>query len=246
MKKSTDFLKTHFIAHRGLHTSDLKVPENSTKAIIDAYQSGYAIEFDVQMLKDQTLVVFHDNNLKRMCDVDVNINTITKDDLKKYPLLNSTEIIPTLANILKTVNGQVPLLIELKSNKNIKLLTPLFNQMMASYQGTYAVFSFHPYVAKWYHKHNPSIPYGIISSFFKERKLFYPIKWYLKSLFSIRKANVDFISYNIKDLPNKYLDKYYKNGKTIISYTANSQEDLDYVKKHYDNVVFQFFTPKQD
>jgi hypothetical protein len=55
----------------------------------------------------------------------------------------------------------------------------------------------------------------------------------------------DFISYGIYDMPNKYLDKLKKKGITIISYAARSQNDFDFVKTHYHNVVFEYFDPKK-
>ena len=41
-------------------------PENSLTAFKKAVDAGYGIEFDVQLSKDDKLVVFHDATLKRM------------------------------------------------------------------------------------------------------------------------------------------------------------------------------------
>ena len=49
------------IAHRGLF--DKTHPENSLGAFEMAIQNGYAIELDVQLLSDGTVVVFHDEIL---------------------------------------------------------------------------------------------------------------------------------------------------------------------------------------
>ncbi|MGB1015550.1 MAG: glycerophosphodiester phosphodiesterase family protein, partial [Nannocystaceae bacterium] len=46
------------IAHRGLHSDD--APENSLPAFAAAIAAGYAIELDVRLLADETVVVFHD------------------------------------------------------------------------------------------------------------------------------------------------------------------------------------------
>jgi len=32
---------------------------------------------------------------------------------------------------------------------------------------------------------------------------------------------------------------------TVISYAARSQEELDFVKSHYHNAVFEYFEPKK-
>ena len=56
-------------AHRGLHTEDGTVPENSLPAFRAAAEAGYAVEMDVHLTADDQLVVFHDDTLERMCRV---------------------------------------------------------------------------------------------------------------------------------------------------------------------------------
>lgn len=56
-------------AHRGLHTEDGTVPENSLPAFRAAAEAGYAVEMDVHLTADDQLVVFHDDTLERMCGV---------------------------------------------------------------------------------------------------------------------------------------------------------------------------------
>ena len=53
-------------AHRGLHCSADSVPENSLAAFRRAIRHGYGSELDVHLLRDGTLAVFHDSDLKRM------------------------------------------------------------------------------------------------------------------------------------------------------------------------------------
>jgi len=50
-------------AHRGVH-NNVDIPENSIKAFKYAIENNLNIELDVQLTKDNTLVVFHDENLK--------------------------------------------------------------------------------------------------------------------------------------------------------------------------------------
>ena len=75
MKKNIDFILKAPIAHRGLH--DAKAPENSLAAFRRAMEHGYVIELDVHMLADGKIVVFHDDNLKRMTGVDAVIKDET-------------------------------------------------------------------------------------------------------------------------------------------------------------------------
>ena len=50
------FLRKNY-AHRGLHTKDRLVPENSLAAFRRAAQRGYGIELDVQLSRDGQVVV---------------------------------------------------------------------------------------------------------------------------------------------------------------------------------------------
>ena len=68
------------IAHRGLH--DKTSPENSLSAFEKAVENGYAIELDVQLLADDTVVVFHDESLSRMTGNDGYLKFLNKEDLK--------------------------------------------------------------------------------------------------------------------------------------------------------------------
>ncbi|MGN1222079.1 MAG: glycerophosphodiester phosphodiesterase family protein, partial [Christensenellales bacterium] len=97
------FLVNKLIAHRGVHDKD--VPENSLLAFQKAIEKGYAIELDVNPLADGTPVVFHDSKMSRMTGKDKYIQNLTKEELSQITLLNSTEKIPTLKEVLKFVNG---------------------------------------------------------------------------------------------------------------------------------------------
>ena len=100
------------IAHRGLHSDT--VSENSLQAFRLAIDGGYAIELDVHLLTDGEIAVVHDSNLSRVTGQDVTVETLSSKDLEKYPLLLNGEKIPTLKETLALVNGNAPLLIEVK------------------------------------------------------------------------------------------------------------------------------------
>ena len=107
------FLSTKPISHRGVHDND-KVPENSIEAFKLAIKKGYIIELDVHLLKDNEIVVFHDDNLLRMTGVNKKIKNTTYKELQELKLLDTRYKIPKLIDVLNLVDGKVPLLIELK------------------------------------------------------------------------------------------------------------------------------------
>lgn len=68
------------VGHRG---AGLDAPENSISAIRLCAQRGCrAVEFDVSLTKDVVPVLFHDNNLLRICGIDREISDMTWDELK--------------------------------------------------------------------------------------------------------------------------------------------------------------------
>ncbi len=73
-------------AHRGLHTEDGTVPENSLPAFRAAAEAGYAVEMDVHLTADDQLVVFHDDTLERMCGVPGVIDDFTLAELRALTL----------------------------------------------------------------------------------------------------------------------------------------------------------------
>ena len=115
------WIKETPIAHRGLHTKD--IPENSLSAFENALKNNYAIELDVQFTKDKEVVVFHDENLKRMTNDTRNIEDVNYDELKNLRLGNTNEIIPTLEEVLELVDSKVAILIEIKDCKDYPYTT---------------------------------------------------------------------------------------------------------------------------
>ena len=109
-------------AHRGWSHIYL---ENSMDAFLAADHLGVSIELDVHQSKDGELVVFHDENLKRMTGVDALIKDLTYDELTQYPLQKAGKLktkeqtIPRLKDVLlalQKVGFSKTLNIELKTD----------------------------------------------------------------------------------------------------------------------------------
>ncbi len=243
--KQLDWLKTDYIAHRGLHTKDQSIAENSMTAFKEAMKYGYSIEFDINLLKDGQVVVFHDHDLNRLFNINKSLDMLNYEDIKDLKYKNGDHI-PLLKEVLDLVDGKTNLLIELKPHGNVVKLCEKFMEIMDGYHKNYAVFSFHPKVVRYLKKHHPDVVRGQISEFFKDNnKMPKIMKFLMKRMFFNLFTKPDFVSYGIYDMPNKYLNKQKKKGITIISYAARSQKDFDFVKSHYDNIVFEYFIPKK-
>ena len=242
--KDLSWLKDHLIAHRGLHTKDGLIPENSFKAFSQALKHGYSIECDLNILNDGTVVVFHDHHMMRLCGKDLYLNEVSYADIKSITYLNTKETILTFKDLLALVDGKVPLLIELKPFGNMLALCQNVMSLLKTYQGVYAIFSFHPKIVGWFKKNHPSVIRGQISSYFKDEKLGVFNKYLAKRMVFNRFTKPDFISYDITNLPNKYADYYAKKGLVVLSFAARNQAEFNRIKARYDNVVFEYFNPK--
>ena len=229
------------IAHRGLHSKG--VPENSLAAFAKAIEKGYAIAFDVHMLADGTLVAFHDESLARMTGNDGYIKYLNKSDLKSLTLKGTKETIPTLEDILKLVDGKVPLLIEIKNQYKVGKIEQTVIDALKNYKGEYAVQSFNPYSLAYFKKHAPQILRGQLSGSFKGEKLSFFKKLVLKKMkLNKRVSEPHFINYEASALPNKYVKKY--KDLPLLAWVVRSKEEYLKVVKFCDNIVFENFDPE--
>ena len=111
------------MAHRGYSA---KAPENTLPAFKMCMDEGFtAAELDVQMLKDGTIIVMHDDNLKRTTGLDKNVWEVTFDEIRD--LDNGSFFakgfagtkIPTLDEVLKLAgSGENKLYLNIEIKRN--------------------------------------------------------------------------------------------------------------------------------
>ena len=235
------FLTSIPIAHRGLHDSTR--PENTLSAFAHAVEYGYAIELDIHLLRDNTVVVFHDDDLRRATGVDKRLKDLTWDEIKDYHVFNSSETIPTLEEVLDLVAGRVPLLIEFKTDRRAGELERVAMELLREYTGEYAVQSFNPMSVNWFRKHAPDIARGQLSSFFTDVSLAWWKKWLVKTLKLNCLCKPDFVSYDTRHIPNKHLAKI---ELPILAWVVKSEAEQVRISKYVDNIIFEDYLPKID
>ena len=228
------------IAHRGYHTKS--IPENSLSAFSKAIEKGYAIEFDVNMLSDGTFVVFHDKSLARMTGNDGYVRYLNKEDLKSLSLKGTKEHIPTLQEVLDLVDGKVPLLIELKNYFKPGKYEQSIIEILRKYKGEFAVQSFNPYSMGYIKEHAPEFIRGQLASYFKDEKLSWLKRSFLRSMRFNKISEPHFINYDASSLPNRYVRKYKK--LPLLAHIVKSKEEYMRVVKYCDNIVFERFDPE--
>ena len=236
IKKSWLFSRP--IAHRGLHGID--APENSLAAFGKAIDAGFPIEIDVRPIDDGTVVVFHDDKLTRMTDLDGYVCNMTKSDLEKVRLRNSDERIPTFKEVLEFVDGRTPLLIEIKNDSTVGQLERDTLELLSSYKGEYAVQSFNPYSMEFFKKNAPQIPRGQLSCFFDKKDLGFFKRFVLKRLKMNKVSSPDFISYNHANLLNKYVTK---TKLPTLAWTVRSNAEMEKCLPYCDYIIFENFIP---
>lgn len=201
------------IAHRGMF-DNIKIPENSMAAFKKALKYNYSIELDVQLTKDNVLVVFHDENLKRMTGIDKLIEDSNYEEIKDLKLLNTKEYIPTLDEVLKLIDNKVLLDIEVKGTKKIKEITNILKDKLKEYNN-YVLKSFDPRIVRNLKKYiNSEVGYLIDG----KRKILY-------SNFIIKYSKADFLSISKKLLKTKKFNKL-KNKYQLLIWTIKDKNEI--------------------
>ena len=220
----------HVYAHRGLHGD--AVPENSPGAFAAAIEQGFGIECDVQRSSDGHAMVFHDWELDRLTDESGPVYKRSAEQLSAVRLSGSSDCIPTLRQFLDQVAGRVPILIEVKSRKDRKVL-PLcmaVRRVLEGYVGAHAVMSFDPRVGAWFAKHSPRTVRGLVVTEENDKAL--PGR--MRRRLSLWHARPDFLAYDIRDLPSPFAAAQRRRGLPVATWTVRSAELRRRAAEHAD------------
>jgi len=230
-------------AHRGLHTKDRKVPENSLPAFAAARSGGYGIELDVRLSKDEQVVVFHDDDLSRVCGVDRPVGDMTWAELSGLRLFDTAEIIPLFSEVLEAI-GDTPVIVEVKSAgaKN-EVLCQKTLELLNTGGYNWCVESFDPRVVAWFRKHAPDALRGQLSclprSYDSVSKL---TAFFLGNLLTNFISRPQFISYS--DEPHPLTVRLCRSMKPInVIWTVKPSSDITRCGKDNDVVIFEHYTP---
>lgn len=246
-RPDTEYFQRWLYAHRGLHDNRGEAPENSLRAFRKAVEAGFGIELDIQMTKDDIPVVFHDFTLKRICDAEGKVCDYTYEELQQFRLCNSDQTIPKFEDVLKCVDGRVPLIVELKIEAADTSICSAGDSLLAEYGGMYCIESFNPLGVFWYRRHRKEIVRGQLSdAFLKEGEYKGPLYFLLQNLLFNWLGRPDFVAYNHKypEMISRRLCRgLYRN--TAAAWTIKSKEQLEKARKHFDIFIFDSFVPEQ-
>lgn len=239
------------IAHRGFHDCDGSFeggrgPENSRESIFHAVQNGLGVEIDVRFTKDYIPIVFHDNNLKRLCGIEDYLSNINYNDLKSFKLRNN-EKLPTLEEILSIIDGKIPLLIEFKKLNKMQNYNNINEELfflLAKYVGPLALMSFDSKFIMHLSKKLPQIIRGIVLEKFDYDNKFFTSK--IESRITenqMKQFGISFISLKYNHLNKNFYNYNKRKKRNILTWTINSKLGAEKVKSLCDNITFEGFKP---
>ncbi len=238
-------LRAWSYAHRGLHKEG--TPENSMAAFRLAVEAGYGIELDVHLMADGQLAVIHDSSLKRTAGIDKKIEELTADELPNCKLEGTEETIPLFTDVLKTVDGKIPLVVEIKTEgNNYAAVSEATCAVLQNYGGLYCIESFDPRAVAYVRKHYPDIVRGQLAHNSLGEKSKVP--WILRFLITYNMLNFlvvpDFIAYRYQDrktLSNFLCRRLWRLQG--VSWTITDAEQWNTAVKEGWLPIFENFTP---
>ncbi len=125
---------------------------------------GAGIECDLRLTADGVPVVFHDRDAQRLCGDPRVLSRCHWDDLRKLRLDGTDGAIPSLADLLDVTSGRVPLLLELKDERNAPRFAAAVVAALHDYDGPVGVMSFAAGVGQWLAAHAPRARRGLVLS----------------------------------------------------------------------------------
>ncbi|MDC0887333.1 glycerophosphodiester phosphodiesterase family protein [Altererythrobacter sp.] len=219
-RAAPDWLTRWEYAHRGLHGNG--VPENSLEAARLAIEAGMGVECDIQRSADNLPMVFHDWELDRLTGLAGVFGGFTDNDLRAYRLTGNDENLFGLGDLLKCVDGEVPLLIEIKSKRGYDV-TPSCSAVAAvlrDYRGDHAVMSFDPRVARWFRRNSPETCCGLVMREDEHGQT--QKNWQRRFAYWVAKP--DFLAYHVAALPSSWVNGLRANGVPVLTWTVKSPE----------------------
>ncbi|WP_244834922.1 glycerophosphodiester phosphodiesterase [Clostridium sp. BJN0001] len=218
-------------AHRG---SEKKAPENSISSVRAAIsdKADYA-EIDVQTTKDGQIVLFHDNNLKRMTDINKKIEDLTYDEISKLEIGSyfsedfRGERIPLLEDVLKEAKGRIKINIELKpmQDENQEYMVRQVVKIVKDQkmENQVVITSMNYDILQKVKNVDPELKVGYII---------------MVSLGNIENLNVDFLSIESASVDIKTVYLLHSIGKEVHVWTINNYEDVkEMISMGVDNII---------
>ena len=220
------------IGHRG---SKGYVAENTLESIKHAILLGVnGIEIDVFKCLSGELVLSHENNLKRLTGKSGQLEKLTLGELKKFLVVGKYKI-PTLTDVLQTIETPLFVNIELKGLNTAQATSKIITNLSKSTSWrleNFIISSFNWNELEQFRSIDKNTPVGVLLS--NSMSINEAIEFG-------KKINAQAIHPNFKLLNEKTVKKIKNNGFKIYTWTVNSKDDINYMKKFkVDGIISDF------
>jgi len=220
------------IGHRG---SKGYVAENTLESIKHAILLGVnGIEIDVFKCLSGELVLSHENNLKRLTGKSGQLEKLTLGELKKFLVVGKYKI-PTLTDVLQTIETPFFVNIELKGLNTAQATSKIITNLSKSTSWrleNFIISSFNWNELEQFRSIDKNTPVGVLLS--NSMSINEAIEFG-------KKINAQAIHPNFKLLNEKTVKKIKNNGFKIYTWTVNSKDNINYMKKlKVDGIISDF------
>lgn len=222
------------MAHRGWSG---KSPENTLAAIKLAVNepSISAIELDVQLSKDGIPVVIHDFTVNRTTNGSGFVKDFTLKQLRSLDAGRwfspdfEGEKIPTLEEVLQTINGKKSLNIELK------VVGDIYAGLEEKIIETIKLFQVEKDVMITSFDHRRIQKINKLTTSIKTGLIIIGLPTLIEEQLNYTKATV--LSMSFPYLTTKFVQRHIQNGRTVIAWTPNSKMEIEFVKAIHPEII---------
>lgn len=237
------------IAHRGYHDAAAGRFENTLPAAEAAIARNFAIECDLQLTADHSVVVFHDDTLDRLTKTTGPVERKTLAEVRGARFKDGDAAIPTLEDLLDLVDGRVPLVIEMKSRfTGDRRLEAAAAAILGTYSGPAAVMSFDPASMTAMRRLMPTLPRGMLADRFRAADwptLSMPTRLAGASMIAAVAVLPAFIAYDVTGLPASpplALRHFFR--LPLLTWTVRTAAERATAEAWADQIIFEGFDPE--
>ncbi|MGV1793927.1 glycerophosphodiester phosphodiesterase [Rhizobium sp. A37_96] len=225
------------VAHRGYHDMNRQVWENTLSAFSRAIEAGFAIECDLHYASDGVPVVFHDDDLQRVCNLPGEVRERTSAELGLLSIGGTKDKIPTLKQLLQLCGGKVPLVLELKGREgDDEGFAESVLEALEGYKGHVALMSFDHWLLRDLKALEAPYPVGLTAEGDKPETFFQHDE--------AMHLGLDFISYFYGHLPNPFITAQRQRGIPVITWTVRDEAARKHTFANADQMTFEGFDPR--
>ncbi|MDF1607322.1 glycerophosphodiester phosphodiesterase family protein [Hoeflea sp. YIM 152468] len=230
------WLSARPIAHRGYHDMNQSIWENTASAFARAVEAGYGIECDLHIATDSVPVVFHDDDLERLCGLPGDVRARTSQELAQLRVGGTKDGVPSLPALLKQIAGQVPLVIELKARPGDDAgFADAVVECLEDYDGEVALMSFDHALLRDLKACGATCPLGLTAEGVKPESFFVHEE--------AMQLGLNFISYCVHHLPNAFIEAQRAQGVPVLTWTVRDGQARAQTRAHADQMTFEGFDP---